>query len=276
MAYATVRDIRVYNYWNPIQVTGDQLKRVKPLIYETSRKAIVDFDFDNIITDDVVVYVDSAPAQVAGIEAERGLVTLAQDPGPNATVTADYFYHPISDSEISLAIGAAEAEVDLLTGYRFAQYNAVERHTIYVGDEFRTRAPIISINSIKIYSRSGTLINSNPQYIIVDKDIGLVRLVGYMAGIPVRPFFLPAQFDVEIDYVAGYSNVPDYIKEATILIATYHILLKMARRLNVAEDYTQVSMAFATRDEFIQRLEFIRREVERVKALLPKQVRSID
>jgi uncharacterized small protein (DUF1192 family) len=44
----------------------------------------------------------------------------------------------------------------------------------------------------------------------------------------------------------------------------------------LSEDYTQVSLTFKSPAEFTERLEFIRGEVERIRALLPKRSRAID
>ncbi|MEM4591757.1 MAG: hypothetical protein QW555_08015 [Nitrososphaerota archaeon] len=276
MAYTGVRDIRVYNAWLPIQVSGDSLTRRTDTVFQTSYFPVVDFDFDGQILDDITVYVNGSQVDVASLDAERGLITLINAPPNGATVTTDYYWHPISDSEIGLAISGAEAEIELLTGFKYSSETVTERHILFFGNEFRTRKPIINVNEVKIYSILGTLIDTQPQYIVVDNVLGLVRILNYRAGIPTRPYFLPAAYEVEITYQAGYSSVPDYIKNAVILFATYQILLKFQRLITFEKDYTQISLTFKSPEEFARRLEFIRQEIERVKKQLPKRVGTID
>ena len=274
MTYVSVGNVRSYNAWNPIPISGDTLTARNPTLYQTSRFPIVDFDFDGSIDDDIIVYVGGNPASFTLVNPERGLVSFSSP--PSGTVTADYYWHPISDTEISLAIASAEAEVELLTGFKYAPEEITEKIRVYVGNEVKTSRPIISVSSLKIYSIIGTLVNDNPRYEVIDKDKGIIRILDYRAGIPTRPYFLPSAYEVEVTYQAGYSSPPDYIKNAVVLFATYYILLKFQRMIVLNEDYTQVSLTFKTPEEFTRRLEFIREEVERIRALLPKRSRAID
>jgi hypothetical protein len=168
------------------------------------------------------------------------------------------------------------AEVELLTGFRYVPETVTERIKVFVGNELRTSRPIISVSSVKIYSTVGTLVNDNPRYEVMDAEKGVVRILDYRAGVPTRPYFLPSAYEVEITYQAGYPSTPDYIKNAVVLFATYYILLKFQRMVVLSEDYTQVSLTFKSPAEFTERLEFIRGEVERIRALLPKRSRAID
>lgn len=276
MAYVNVAEVRGYNGWNPIPAYNDQLTRRGPSLYQASRYPLVDFDYDGAIDDDVAVRVDGSPASFTVRDPERGLVELSSPPGESAVVTADYYWHPISDDEIRLAIASAVAEVELLTGFKYAPEEVTEKIRVYVGNEIKTSKPIISVSSIRIYSLIGTLVSDNPRYEILDRDKGVIRILDYRAGIPTRPYFLPSAYEVEITYQAGYTSPPDYVKNAVVIFATYYILLKFQRMIVLNEDYTQVSLTFKTPEEFTRRLEFIKSEVERIRSLLPKRSRAID
>jgi hypothetical protein len=274
MTYVSVGEVRRYNAWSPIPVLGDTLTRRDGLLYQTTKYPLVDFDFDNVISDDVRVYDDGTPVSFTVTDPERGLITLAS--APAGAVTADYYWHPIGDAEIGLAIASAVAEVELLTGFRYVPETVTERIKVFVGNEIRTSRPIISVSNVKIYSMGGTLVNDAPRYEVIDAEKGVVRILDYLAGVPTRPYFLPSAYEVEITYQAGYTSPPDYIKNAVVLFATYYILLKFQRMIVLSEDYTQVSLTFKSPEEFTRRLEFIRGEVERIRALLPKRSRAID
>jgi hypothetical protein len=274
MTYVSVGEVRRYNAWSPIPVLGDSLARRDGLLYQTTKYPLVDFDFDNVISDDVKVYVGGTPVSFTITDPERGLITLSS--APTGAVTADYYWHPIGDEEIRLAISSAVAEVELLTGFRYVPETVTERIKVFVGNELRTGRPIISVSSVKIYSMAGTLVDDGPRYEVVDAEKGVVRILDYRAGVPTRPYFLPSAYEVEITYQAGYPSTPDYIKNAVVLFATYYILLKFQRMIVLSEDYTQVSLTFKSPAEFTERLEFIRGEVERIRALLPKRSRAID
>jgi hypothetical protein len=272
MTYVSVGEVRRYNAWSPIPVLGDALAGRGGLLYQTTRHPIVDFDFDNVI--DVKVYDGGTPVSFTVTDPERGLIMLTSS--PTGAVTADYYWHPIGDAEIGLAIASAVAEVELLTGFRYVSETVTERIKVFVGNEIRTSRPIISVSSVKIYSMAGILVDDNPRHEVIDAEKGVVRILDYRAGVPTRPYFLPSAYEVEITYQAGYPSPPDYIKNAVVLFATYYILLKFQRMIVLSEDYTQVSLTFKSPAEFTERLEFIRGEVERIRALLPKRSRAID
>jgi len=274
MSYVSVGEVRGYNAWHPIPIYADKLIERSPTIFQTTHYPIVDFDFDGVIKDDIEVFVNGEPVDFELMDVERGLISFSSP--PVGEVTANYYWHPISDSEIALAIASAEAEIELLTGFKYVPEEVTEKIKVFIGNEIKTSRPIISISSVKIYSMIGTLVNDNPRVEIIDKEKGIVRILDYRAGIPTRPYFLPSAYEVEITYQAGYTTPPDYIKNAAVLFATYYILLKFQRMIVLNEDYTQVSLTFKTPDEFTKRLNFIREEVERIRALLPKRARSID
>jgi len=209
--------------------------------------------------------------QIQSIDAERGLITLASAPPPDATVTANYFFHPISDMEIKLAIAAAEAEIEAITGFKYTSEIKTERHKILSGNEFQTEAPIISVSSVKIYSEGGRLIDPDPDYEVLNPQLGIVRINNYRAGILVKPYFLPFIFEVEITYLAGAQEVPDWVKHAVIKIATYNILLRLSSLIVLQEDYTQISLAFKSPDEFVKRLQLLKEEVDSIRQTLPRR-----
>ena len=69
------------------------------------------------------------------------------------------------------------------------------------------------------------------------------------------------------------ENLANILKQATILIASYQLLTKIAHLITSAPDYQgKVSVAFKKPRELTERLEFLRSEVERVKSKLPHAI----
>jgi len=268
---ATIRDIRAHNAWLPIKVTGDSLTRINDTTFQSGKHPIVDFDYDGQIIDDVEVYVNGAPATIQSLDADRGIIVLSAAPPSGATVTANYFFHPISDGEISVAIAAAEAEIEAITGFKYSSESRTERHKVLTGNEFQTNAPIISVQSIKIYSEGNVLLDSNPSYEVLNSELGIVRINNYRAGVLTRPYFLPFIFEVEITYIAGTPTVPDWVKHAAVSIATYNILVRLSSLLVLQEDYTQISLTFKSPEELVKRLQVLKEEIENIKRRLPKK-----
>ena len=275
MPYASIREVRAYNGWSPLQVKGEVLERLSDTEFRASRKPIVDYDYDGDLLDDVKVYVDGASAGIASIDSDRGVITLQDPVAEGSTVTADYYWHPIGDDEIKLAIAEAEAEIESKTGIKFEPHSKVEEIILNYGSEFNVSEPIISITSIKhLYDDSYKELGSD-EYEIVDKETGRIRLKNIIAGVAVPPWYLPLRVRLRVEYTAGYETVPDMVKHAAILIASYQVLLRIQRQISFSEDYTAITVAFKTPNELTERLEFLRAEVERVKDMLPRRVAKI-
>jgi len=275
MPYASVKDIRVYNGWHPLEVKGDPLERLSETEFRTSKKPIVDYDWDGELMDDVSVYVDGSPATISSIDPDRGVITL-QDPVPEgASVTADYYWHPIGDNEIKLALAEAEAEIESKTGIRFEPHSKTEEIVLHYGSEFNLSEPIVSIQSIKLLYDSSYKELTQDEYEVVDKEAGRIRLKNIVAGVAVPPWYLPVSIRLKVEYTAGYETVPDRVKHAAILIASYHVLLRIQRQISFSEDYAGITVAFKTPQELTERLEFLRSEVERVLDMLPRRVAKV-
>jgi hypothetical protein len=53
MRYTSVKEVRLYNGWHPIEVRRQQLVRTGPNIYRTQHRPLVDADYDGTVMDDV-------------------------------------------------------------------------------------------------------------------------------------------------------------------------------------------------------------------------------
>lgn len=248
------------------------LSRIEGGTFQTSRKPIVDEDGDEVIVDDVVVYVEGEAVEPSFIDPDKGVVGLETPPAGNALVTADYSWHPVGDGEIALAIEAAEDEIESATGIRFYPHEKVERLKIHRGSEFSLSEPVISVQSLKVYDAGGRLVDGQAGYEVVSHETGLLRLKNYSAGTPTPPWYLTAPLEVEARYVAGFSETPPQVRKTALLIATYWILARVARQVGFSEDYGGVVAAAFTSDDIGERLSILRGEIERLKAGLPKRV----
>ncbi len=262
MPYVSIRDVRMFNGWHPINVSNEGLSG-SGREYRTSKKPIVDYDYDGQVVDDV--HIDEG-YEVESVDADRGIITFTS--APSGYVTADYYWHPISDAEIQLAIAAAELEIKALTGINYEPHTAIEHHRLYYGDQLYMSEPIISIISI-IDKDSGRTLSSSEYELLPN---GIVKLKTYYAGRVTSPWFLPSIYSFEVTYQAGYSEIPATVRHATLLIATYNILLRIARQISFSEDYSGISATFKSPEELNSRMEMLAKEIERVKASLPRRV----
>jgi len=87
LTYVSVGDVRNFNTWSPIPVYGDTLTARNPTLYQTTRFPIVDFDFDGVVEDDVVVYDNNNAVSFTLVSPERGLISLTSP--PSGPVTAN-------------------------------------------------------------------------------------------------------------------------------------------------------------------------------------------
>ncbi len=272
MRYTSIRDVRSFNGWYPIAVVGESASMLSDTLIKTQRRPIVDFDWDGDLLDDVVVYVDGAQVGVASVDAERGEISLASPAPQGSVITCDYYWHPVGDGEISLAIEAAEAEIDATAGMRFDAHTRSERIKLHHGSELSLSAPIISIQSVKVYDQRGALIDSAAEYEVLDAESGLIRLLRHSAGRPAPPWYLTRSLEVEVSYTAGYQQVPESVRNAAILIASYWLALRVGGRIVFGDDYGEaLSVGFSSED-LSRRLRAMREEVERVKKSLPRRV----
>ncbi|MEM2182356.1 MAG: hypothetical protein QXK84_06670 [Nitrososphaerota archaeon] len=268
MVYASVRDVRIFNGWFPVEVRGDILTRLSENMFRTSKKPIVDYDWDDDVLDDVKVYVDGVLADINSIDEERGVITLATAPPSGALLTADYYHHPVGDSEIKLALSYAEEEIKTTTGIKYEAHEKTEEVILHYGSVFELAEPIITINSIDI---DGYTLTAD-EYEIVDAEAGIVRLKNISAGLVMPPWYIAKSIRLRVQYIAGYQAIPSIVKHASILIATYQLLLRLQRQVTFTEDYSGITMAFKTPEDLTNRLQFLRAEVARVKELLPRRV----
>ncbi|MEM0445554.1 MAG: hypothetical protein QXW60_05335 [Nitrososphaerota archaeon] len=273
--YASIRDIRVYNEWLPIRVEAEKPAAVNGTVLQLSKRPIVDYDFDGSVLDDVEVFVDGARVSPASVDADRGLVALAEPAPQGAEVSVSYFWHPIPDSEIELAISKASAEVELATGRRFTRYLSVERVVLGEGSRVKLGDRIVQVESVKVYDSGGELIDPAAEFIVEDAEQGVIRLRRYIAGTPTGPLYLPSVIEVEVTYVAGYAETPQHIRQYTILAATYEVLLRFQRLLQVERSYGEAALVVRAPEGLRERLEYLRDEVERFRRLLPKPVRRV-
>ena len=271
MSYIKVADVRTYNRWYPIKVVNETLERIGDAVFRTVNRPLVDGDMDGEILDDVKAYVDGAEEVVTSVDPEKGEVTLSTPPPPSSLVTATYYWHPVGDGEISLAIKTAEAAIEAATGMRFSQHLRRERIKLYSGSDVVLSHPVISVEGVRVIGGSG-VVDASPSYEVIDHEHGVVRLRGYVAGSVSSPWYLPAVYEVEVVYQAGYPTVPDSVKQACVLMASYWLLLRAAGQLVYGEDYGYgVSAGFKT-EELEGRIKLLRSELDRILEALPKRV----
>jgi hypothetical protein len=273
--YATVRDIRVHNDWMPVRVESEEPSRPRSRILQLSKRPIVDGDFDGSVLGDIEVLVDGARIGPESVDAETGLVVLPEDPPAGSSIAVSYYWHPISDREIGLALAKAAAEVELVTGRRFGPYRARERVVLTSGSIVRLGDRVVEVESVKIYTLDGQLLDSAAGFELIDPENGLLRIKGYEAGRPSGPFFIPSALEVEVTYTAGYTETPDYIRQYTIMAATLEVLLRFQRMLSVERSYGDLVLVVKAPGGLGERIEQLRAELERFREILPKPVRRV-
>ncbi|MEM4183917.1 MAG: hypothetical protein QXG52_08860 [Candidatus Caldarchaeum sp.] len=269
MKYVTVKEFRTFYSFHPIQVSGEALKGPADganKTFYTVNRPLVDFDYDGQVVDDVAVFVNGAQASISSVDAETGAITLSTAPSSGASVTANYFWHPFGDGEVRQVVEQAENEVDLAAGRSFESAAVTERVHMTVGQFVQlSRLPIQAVNSVKIVSMSGNVVAtlSTDDYVVMSTGIWLKK---HRAGIPSPPWYLPAEFFAEVEYVGGYTTIPSHVKHATLTIAGYRLLLKVAQQLSVEPEYQgKVSVALKSPSDLEKRLETLSREVADVK-----------
>ena len=282
MKYVSIKDLRSYLGFHPIKVENQALQGVADGFnreFYTQNKPLVDFDYDGEIIDDVRVLVNGAEAAVESIDEEMGKIVLASAPSSGSTVEATYYWHPFGDSELRMAVEAAEAEIDNECGREFEAQERTERILMTRGNVFHVSyTPLVSVSEIVIENVAGEVVaRLNPnEYQVISSDSGLIRLKNYYAGLTSPPWYLPSRFYVKITYTGGYQTIPGIVKQATILIAAYHLLTKIAHLVTSEPEYQgKIAVAFKKPEELTNRLEYLRSEIERIKSKLPHAVEVI-
>jgi hypothetical protein len=270
MRYTSVKEVRLYNGWHPIEVRRQQLVRTGPNIYRTQHRPLVDADYDGTVMDDLKVYLDGEPVEPSTIDPDEGVVELATPPAEDVRVEADYCWHPVGDGEIENAVEAAEAEVEALTGAVYTPHTRVERLRVFHGRHITLSEPVVSVQWVKVFDRSGNLLDASAEAEVVEPSTGLVRLKHHAAE-PGPPWYLTPVYEVEVRYVAGYREVPPAVRHAVLTLASYLVLSRFQRSISFTQDYGVVVAGF-TADELGERLAFLQAEVERVRRLLPRRV----
>jgi len=263
MPYATIQEIRTFNNWHPFETT-EKLTKIASKTYRTSKKPLVDYDYDGQIVDDITI---SEGYVIESVDANRGIITLTND--PSTDVTATYYWHPIGDFEIDLAIKSASTEIESLTGTKYTPHTTIEHHKLYFGEYLYLSEPIISIESIT--DESGRILHPD-EYEVIDPKNGVVKFKKIFAGLSAPPWYLPTVYSFKVVYQAGYEEIPSIIKHAVILIATYNILIRIARQITFTEDYSGISIGFKSPEELNTRIKLLADEIERIKMHLPRRV----
>jgi hypothetical protein len=205
MRYTSVKEVRLYNGWHPIEVRRQQLVRTGPNIYRTQHRPLVDADYDGTVMDDVKVYLDGEPVEPSTIDPDEGVVELATPPAEDVRVEADYCWHPVGDGEIENAVEAAEAEVEALTGAVYTPHTRVERLRVFRGRHITLSEPVVSVQWVKVFDRSGNLLDASAEAEVVEPSTGLVRMKHHAAE-PGPPWYLTPVYEVEVCYVAATAR----------------------------------------------------------------------
>ncbi len=273
--YATVRDIRLYNDWLPLRVESEAPERPTSRVLKLSKRPVVDNDYDGSVLRDIEVRVDGARVDPESIDAEAGLVVLADEPPAGAGILVSYYWHPVSDREIVLALAKASAEIELVTGRRFGPYRVRERAVLSAGNVVRLGDRVLEIESVRVFTADGHLVDPDADYELLDAENGVLRIRGYEAGRPSGPLFIPFTLEVEVAYTAGYAETPEYIRQYTVMAATLEVLLRFQRALSVERSYGDLVLVAKAPGGLGERIEQLRRELERFREILPKPVRRV-
>lgn len=278
MNYCSIGDLRRYLQFTPIRVNddivgvGDGVKKV----FHTSFRPIVDPDYDGEVGDDIEVRVGGEVFQVSSIDYDEGCITLSEPPATGLEVRVSYSWHPVSDHELKIAIEAAEAEIDSECGRSFKESLHEERIYLSHGNTISLlNAPIIKVESVIIESSSGEVIEElKPSMYECYPELGVIRLKKYYAGVVSPPWYIHSTFYVRVRYVSGYSEVPGIVKQAALLLSSYHVLSRISMLYTTEPEYQgRLSVVFKKPGEIFSRLEFLRSEVDRIKKQLPRQVK---
>jgi hypothetical protein len=280
MNYCSIEDLRRYLQFTPIKVNNDRIgvgDGVNTRFY-TSYKPIIDPDYDGVVRDDVEVKVNGEVFQVLNVDSEEGCITLLDPPPTGLDVSASYSWHPVSDHELKVAIEAAEAEIDAECGRSFKESLREERIYLSYGNIITLQnTPVIRVESVIIESLSGEVIEElQPSMYECYSEPGVIRLKTYYAGKVSPPWYTPSTFYVRVRYLSGYSEIPGIVKQAALLLSSYHILSKISILYTTEPEYQgRISVVFKKPSEIFSRLEFLRGEVERIKKQLPKQIKVL-
>ncbi|MEM4190000.1 MAG: hypothetical protein QW544_05760 [Candidatus Caldarchaeum sp.] len=98
-----------------------------------------------------------------------------------------------------MAVEAAEAEVEALTGTIYTPHTKVERITLHRGSLINLSEPLLYLLNVRIYDAAGNLLEDNAEANVVDHEAGLVR-IRRSAGIPTPPWYLSHPLNVEVVY----------------------------------------------------------------------------
>ncbi|MEM2068852.1 MAG: hypothetical protein QXY32_03885 [Nitrososphaerota archaeon] len=280
MSYCSVGDLRRFLQFTPIRVTDEKIGVGDGVTKEfhTLFKPIVDPDYDGVVIDDVEVKVGGLPVQVSSVDCDEGCISLLEPPPPGLDVTASYSWHPVSDHELKVAIDAAEGEIDSECGRSFKESLHEERVYLSHGNTISLlNTPVIRIESIIVESHNGEVLEElKPSMYECYPELGVIRLKKYCAGVVLPPWYVPTAFYVRVRYLSGYSEVPGIVKQAALLLSSYHVLSRISMLYTTEPEYQgRISMVFKKPGEIFSRLEFLRKEVERIKKNLPRQVKVL-
>ncbi|MEM4288018.1 MAG: hypothetical protein QXV97_04345 [Candidatus Caldarchaeum sp.] len=274
MRYVSIRDVRLYNGWHPIEAVRQPLKRIDETNYQTPHRPLVDADWDGTLIDDVETFVDGEKITPEAIDPDQGIISIYPPPSQNAVVESNYRWHPVGDGEISLAVEAAEAEVEALTGTIYTPHTKVERITLHRGSLINLSEPLLNLINVRIYDTGGNLLEDNAEADVVDNQAGLVR-IRRSAGTPTPPWYISQPLTVEVVYQAGYLQPPPTVRQAVLTLASYWVLARFQRSLAFSADYGGAVVAGFTSQELENRLSHLRKEVENVRRTLPKRVGKV-
>ncbi|MDJ0270971.1 MAG: hypothetical protein QXS96_02715 [Candidatus Caldarchaeum sp.] len=270
MRYVSVKDVRLYNGWLPVEEKRQPLKKIGETVFQTPHAPLVDADWDGSVYDDVIIYLDGEHVEPESIDPSTGLVSIHPPPSPGASVEADYFWHPIGDEDIILAVEAAEGLVEALTGVVYVPHQRVERRRIERNGLVALSEPVITIQSIKLYDSFGNFLGE-AEATLVDRAAGILK-IRVVSQEPRPPWYLPSYVEAEVEYVGGHESVPATVKNAVLALASHNLLTRFQQRLALTPDYGGgVSTVFVTED-LEKRLRFLRSEVEKTVNSLPRRV----
>lgn len=270
MAIVTVETLRSRLGLVPNSISDEELTGAIDEVnkdFYTKHRPIVDWDYDGEIKDDVTVKVDGSLATIESVDAAKGKITLTEAP-TSGTATGSYYWSPLSDDELTEVIDSAQTEAENESAMDFEAADATYKETLLFGNEITL--PHYPINSIAEVKVEGVALDTEDYE--HDDENGIITLLDYEAGVPVRPYFEPTTYDVEVSYNHGWATPPGNVVRFVLLRAMQEALTTLNSKLAITEETDDRWVLEFSEETVNERIDKLKEMADRLKETLPKQV----
>lgn len=186
------------------------------------------FDRDKLISGSTVIYSagTAISSSLYSLDLDDGSVTLTT--GASTAYTADYNYGTMPDSHMQGILDKADEELETVTGRKFNVNTTSEYIDIEEGQDsiWLKHYPVTSITSLS--TNTAETLQDSPVWIELVEGLGNdylqeqdeeKRLLTIIDAFPKY-----GKQRVKVDYVYGYSTIPDLVEELNILLAQKKML----------------------------------------------------